>query len=361
MIVTSLLLLAPLVAASPAPAVATSIPLIRRNNAIRNGSRTLWLKAQAETLLAKYGASSSSSSKRANTATISLTDQGQDVTYYASVSVGTPAQNFDVVLDTGSSDLWIASSSCQTGCSGINTFDSSKSTSFKDQSRQITISYGSGDVAGTVGTDTVSFGGFTVQNQGLGVMTQITAQLLSGSLSGIMGLGWASLASSGATPWWETLAKGGSWAQPLFGFYLARNEDSLTATSPGGSLDLGFVNSSFTNINYVSLTSQDYWNIPVQSITVGGKVITSGAGGAMDTGTTLIAAPSAFVKEFYSNVMGAVAATGDLSGYYEYACSSVAEVSITLGGKTYAISSTDFSLQLDSAGQQCVGGKHDED
>lgn len=37
-----------------------------------------------------------------------------------------------------------------------------------------------------------------------------------------MGLGFTPISSIGASPWWETLAKGGSWAQPLFGFYLTR-------------------------------------------------------------------------------------------------------------------------------------------
>lgn len=75
------------------------------------------------------------------------------------------AQQFNVILDTGSSDLWVASDDCQACPQNIAFFDSSKSSSFTSQNQQITISYGSGEVAGTVATDTVSMGGFTVSGQ----------------------------------------------------------------------------------------------------------------------------------------------------------------------------------------------------
>lgn len=56
-----------------------------------------------------------------------LTNHNLDASYSATVSIGTPAQQFDVVLDTGSSDLWVAADG-----SSITTdkFSPSSSTSF---------------------------------------------------------------------------------------------------------------------------------------------------------------------------------------------------------------------------------------
>jgi hypothetical protein len=56
------------------------------------------------------------------------------------------------VCNSGSADLWVASSSCVQGCGGImNTFNTSKSSTFKDSHQPIDIKYGSGEVVGEIG------------------------------------------------------------------------------------------------------------------------------------------------------------------------------------------------------------------
>ena len=78
---------------------------------------------------------------------------------------------FEVTLDTGSSDLWLSGSNCPTCTFGSPVFDTSKSSTFKgtptssSPDAEITLSFGSGAVRGTLGSDTVTMGGFTVPSQ----------------------------------------------------------------------------------------------------------------------------------------------------------------------------------------------------
>ena len=78
------------------------------------------------------------------------------------------AQSFALVLDTGSSDLWFAT----TGCSSCNAdtplLDSTKSSSFQSTGQNIPLSYGSGNATGSLAHDTVSVGQFTVAQQTFG-------------------------------------------------------------------------------------------------------------------------------------------------------------------------------------------------
>ncbi|WVR08878.1 hypothetical protein IAU60_005937 [Kwoniella sp. DSM 27419] len=289
-----------------------------------------------------------------------LVDVGIDASYSAQVNIGSPAQSFLLIMDTGSSDLWVAGSECtSSSCTGVTTFSESGSSSYSTSNAPFNISYGSGDADGFLASDTVEMAGFTVTGQTFAVVTSTTARLINAPLSGLMGLAWKSIASSGATPFWQALAASGSWDQQEMGFYMARYRGSPYASSvevDGGELTLGGLNSSLYtgDVNYVSIAEADldYWRIPVQGLNIQNNAVsvTSSRGyqpqAAIDTGTTLIGVPSSVASAIYSQISGsqALSQQSGYQGYYEYPCSTNVNVNIQFGGLSYTISNADMNL-----------------
>jgi len=78
-------------------------------------------------------------------------------------------------------------------------------------------------------------------NQSFALCDNVSNGLLTVPVSGLAGLGWQSIASSGATPFWETLAKGGAWDDPVMAFQLTRyvNNTRADALEAGGSFTMG--------------------------------------------------------------------------------------------------------------------------
>jgi cathepsin D len=89
--------------------------------------------------------------------------------YYGSLAIGTPPVAYDVILDTGSADLWLADSSCAQNCQGIQTFNTASSSSYNNLTQAFSIKYGSGEAGGYLGTDVVQMAGLQVDKQVFGV------------------------------------------------------------------------------------------------------------------------------------------------------------------------------------------------
>jgi hypothetical protein len=112
--------------------------------------------------------------------------------YFVEVAVGTPAQTFTVVPDTGSSNLWMYSSNCwAVPCFYHDKYDSKKSSSYKADGRAFKITYGSGSIDGFVSQDKAVLGGATANNFGFGEVNSVSGvAFLASQMSGILGLAY---------------------------------------------------------------------------------------------------------------------------------------------------------------------------
>lgn len=113
-----------------------------------------------------------------------------DAQYYGEISVGTPGKTFKVVFDTGSSNLWVPSSSCWSpACFTHNTYKSSKSSTYKKNGTEFEIKYGSGGVKGKISNDVVNVAGVTVKNVDFGEATTLSGvSFIAGKFDGLMGM-----------------------------------------------------------------------------------------------------------------------------------------------------------------------------
>ncbi|KAF8489905.1 aspartic peptidase domain-containing protein [Russula emetica] len=344
------------------PSRSLHIPLLRRAVPERNDTEFgLWLKQQKQLLEGKYGGSSNT---KRSSGTNLLVNQDLDSSYYGSLAVGTPPVAYDVVLDTGSADLWLVNSQCTQNCEGSQPYNPSSSSTFANASKPFSVTYGSGQASGYLAQDVVQMAGFQVQNQSLGLCDQISDGLLTQPVSGLMGLAWQALSSVGVTPFWQALYESNVLDEPLMAFYLTRyqNVTDAKAQEVGGVFTLGSTNTSLYTgeIDFQDVPSGfvSYWTLAVKNLTVNSNSVTLPSGqssyAAIDTGTTFIGAPADQVASVYAQIPNSVAGTGNYDGYYLYPCSTTVNVAFSFGGQTWSISPGDFKSGQISSGQ-CVG------
>ncbi|KAI0343023.1 acid protease [Trametopsis cervina] len=336
---------------------------LSRQTAQRNASENdLWFQTSKASLGAKYDLKAGGSRRRASGDSM-LANVNADSSYFGSILVGTPPISYSVIMDTGSADLWLATDG-PTVSTGTPIFDPTRSTSYVPINQSFSINYSSGSAKGILVRDVVQYAGFEVQEQVFGLASELTSHLLSGSISGVFGLGFQSIAASGAKPFWQSLVdQPGALDQPVIAFHLTRfiNASNDRSIEPGGSCTLGALDETLYTgeINYQNVSgTPSYWSLDLSSISVLGTVLDLSSFpvlAAIDTGTTLIGGPPDAIAQLYATIPGSLVGTGNLTGYFTYPCNTQVSVSLSFGdGPSWPIDPVDFRLaQLDE--ETCVG------
>ncbi|XP_026563067.1 embryonic pepsinogen-like [Pseudonaja textilis] len=237
-----------------------------------------------------------------------------DVQYYGKIYIGTPPQEFTVVFDTGSSNLWVPSIFCKSpACKNHRRFNPNLSSTFKKTRQSMAIWYGTGSMKGMLGYDTVQVSSYSDTNQPFGLSTEEPGSIFTyAKFDGILGLAYPTISVDQATPVFDNLMKEGLVQQDLFSFYLSRKETGSMITF--GGID----HSHYTgSINWIPVSQQTYWQISMDSVLVNGQKIAcnSGCQAIVDTGTSLLAGPS-------SDIISILKAVGAKPGQSVINCSS---------------------------------------
>ncbi|CAE6436259.1 unnamed protein product [Rhizoctonia solani] len=290
--------------------------------------------------------------------TVTLTDIGPDLLWSAPVQAGQPPRTYNIDLDSGSSDFFVASDQCPTAqCAGKNLFVPSQSSTSANTGNSFQISFGDGSaVRANVFTDVVSIGGLAITNSGVGAVTQLSQSFTNAggdTSDGLMGLAFPSLAESKQTPYFTNLAKL-SPTQGMMSFkFVGKN-------APGSELTVGGMDTAaFTGQIAFSpvLTTQgqppSFWTINMGQATVGGKPVqTTSQFATIDTGTSVVIAPQADAQAIYAAIPGSQLGQ---NGLFSYPCNANPDVALSFAGQSFNIKAADMSLGSDATNTTCVG------
>jgi len=222
--------------------------------------------------------------------------------YVGTVSIGTPPQNFLVIYDTGSSNLWVPGVKCtDKGCSGKNTYDSSKSPSYVANGESISIQYGTGSMDGILDEDTVVLAGLVAKQVTFGEATSLADFFAEQPFDGILGLAYPDIAADYVTPVFDVIMKNNLVPKNFFSVYLDSTLNDTSSEIIFGALDPNHFIPPITFVPVVSLLGfYTYWLINLNEVSTsnGGSNI-GGCNGffnckaIVDTGTSLLIAPTA--------------------------------------------------------------------
>ncbi|KAJ1939350.1 aspartic proteinase precursor [Linderina macrospora] len=272
--------------------------------------------------------------------------------YYGEIEVGTPAQTFTVIFDTGSSNLWVPSAECSSiACFFHKKYDHSQSSTYKANGTEFAIRYGTGSLEGYVSTDTLSVGGIEVPNQDFAEATKEPGLTFAfGRFDGIFGLGYDTISVNRIVPPFYHMVNKNLVDRPMFSFYL-----SDTKNGDDGEMVLGGYNSDHFSgeLQWANVRRKGYWEVELEAAAFGDdEVPMENTGAAIDTGSSLLVLPTT-LSDLINKQIGA---KKSWNGQYTVDCSRIPSLppfTLQFGGKKYQLDAKDYILEVQG---QCVSG-----
>jgi hypothetical protein len=263
-----------------------------------------------------------------------------NVQYFIEVEVGTPPQKFTVVPDTGSSNLWMYSSTCWSiPCWYHATYNKKKSSSYSVDGGDFGITYGSGSVKGSISNDIARMGNAT-SPMGFGEVTSVSGvSFYASQMSGILGLAYDSI-SQGGLP---TFMTNSDLEDKSFSFYLKNSPEESYMMIPGMDSE------NYDIIKTHNVVEKKYWALQLQTIAQGETVTdASDTKAVIDSGTSLIVGSNAIVGPLIAGIKVDKSCAG---------IDALPNLTFTIDGTAYVLTPADYVIKLTQGGaSQCLLG-----
>ncbi|CAI9279883.1 unnamed protein product [Lactuca saligna] len=220
--------------------------------------------------------------------------------YFGEIGIGTPPQKFNVIFDTGSSNLWVPSSECASvSCFFHAKYKSSQSSTYKENGKQASIDYGSGSISGYFSEDNIKVGDIVIKDQEFIEATREPGiTLLGGKFDGIIGLGFKEISLDYVIPIWDNMANQHLVKERIFSFWLNQRGKE----GEGGEIIFGGVNPNhYKGVHtFVPVTQKGYWQFDMDDVLIGGEstgFCKNKCATIVDSGTALLAGPTSVITQ----------------------------------------------------------------
>lgn len=291
-----------------------------------------------------------------------------DTSYLSTIDLGTPAnQEFLVVMDTGSSNLWVPSTNCDSSCDCTlieppcydkPKYNSSASSTYVKDGRTFAIAYGTGDCSGYLSTDSLTIGNLTVPDQTFGEATHMADFFHAQRMSGILGLGYPNIAEQQVKPPVQNMIEKKLIENPIFSVWMEKARD--TAGGIAGEILFGGIDSTkYTgNITYHPVSKKGYWQMTMESFSIKGQTSAPSKGFQVisDTGTSFITMPLDEAIMVVKAMPPGTQVDADSGIIVLPSCESVNDVPdliFQFDGKKYHVTGYDYTIKIQ---QFCIVG-----
>ncbi len=268
--------------------------------------------------------------------------------FVGSVGVGNPPQFLDVIFDTGSANFWVNSKLCDDdSCLEHASYDHNRSSDYKTLGYYLEVQFGTGGLNGQINEDSVSLGGVQIKNQPVGEITDQIGQVFAdGKFSGILGLGFPSMAAYNLSPVFDSMMNQKLLEKNIISFYYSLNPLEQSEITIGG-VDSSKFQGPITYVDVIQ-GLEYYWLIKVDDIRLGKQSLgvcgDEGCRAAVDTGTSLLTAPSTDLVKLL-NAMG-----DDCKNYREFP-----DLIFVIDGKEFKLNPSAYVITLTSDSEDNPG------
>jgi cathepsin D len=268
---------------------------------------------------------------------LAINQDGSDFSYFSTVKFGSDGKEMYMLIDTGSANTWVFGSNCKSASCGLhNTFGADDSTTLKMTTKSWTLAYGTGEVDGFVGSDSVAFANYSL-DLSFGLATTASDDFNHYPMDGILGFGPPQSNELGTKTIMQALDEQTNLKENILGIHLNRASEG---TKDGELIIGGMDKSKFKgNLNYLPTQNPSSWEIKIDDAFVGGDACGfTGKSAMIDTGTSYILMAPADARIVHAKIPG----SSNSGESFYVPCGSTTSLQFSLNGVKYNISPKDY-------------------